>query len=202
MPSRPKLASNPPPQAPDAPKRDAILDAALELFAERGFHGTAVPLVAEKAKVGAGTLYRYFTSKEALANALFQRSKMAFTQAVFADLDPGVSLREMFRRTWRNMLAFHQEHPLVLAFLELHNHRSYLDEQSLVVEQRALGPIRDLILAAQKKGVIKPIGPELCMALVFGAFVGLLRAAHEGFLPLTEKIVDDSEAALWEAIST
>jgi len=187
--------------APDASKRDAILDAALALFAERGFHGTAVPLVAEKAKVGAGTLYRYFASKEALANALFQRSKIAFSSAVLKDVDPGCSLREMFRKTWRNMLAFHKLQPLVLAFLELHHHRSYLDQQSLLVEQRALGPIRDLLAAAQKSGVLKPIGPEVCMALVFGAFVGLLRAAHEGFLSLTPKVIDDTEAALWEAIS-
>jgi AcrR family transcriptional regulator len=41
-------------------KREAILGAALELFAERGFHGTAVPQIADKAGVGAGTIYRYF----------------------------------------------------------------------------------------------------------------------------------------------
>ena len=36
-----------------SPKKEAILAAALALFAERGFHGTAVPLIADKAKVGA-----------------------------------------------------------------------------------------------------------------------------------------------------
>ena len=35
-------------------KREAILNAALRLFTERGFHGTAMPLVAELAEVGAG----------------------------------------------------------------------------------------------------------------------------------------------------
>ena len=44
-------------------KREAILEAALELFAERGFHGTAVPLIAAKAHVGAGTIYRHFKDK-------------------------------------------------------------------------------------------------------------------------------------------
>src|SRR5690606_27876447 len=52
-------------------KREAILHAALELFVERGFWGTAVPEIAEKAGVGAGTIYRYFESKEALVNALY-----------------------------------------------------------------------------------------------------------------------------------
>ncbi|MBA3542140.1 MAG: helix-turn-helix transcriptional regulator, partial [Deltaproteobacteria bacterium] len=36
-------------------KRRIILDAALTVFAERGFHGTAVPEVAEAAGVGTGT---------------------------------------------------------------------------------------------------------------------------------------------------
>jgi TetR/AcrR family transcriptional regulator, repressor of fatR-cypB operon len=51
-------------------KREAILNAALQLFTEFGFHGTAMPQVAERAGVGAGTIYRYFTSKEALVNTL------------------------------------------------------------------------------------------------------------------------------------
>jgi AcrR family transcriptional regulator len=59
-----------------AEKRDAILAAALELFAERGFHGTSVPEIAERARVGAGTIYRYFPSKEALVNALFRAQKL------------------------------------------------------------------------------------------------------------------------------
>ena len=53
-----------------ADKRRRILDAALGLFAERGFHGTAVPLVAGRAEVGAGTIYRFFESKEEIALAL------------------------------------------------------------------------------------------------------------------------------------
>ena len=197
----PAAKKNVKPLQSDGPKRETILDAALGLFAERGFHGTAVPLVAKAAKVGAGTLYRYFGSKEALANALFQRSKLAFSQALAGCLSPDLSMREMFRATWLQMIAFAQANPRVVAFLEFHHHRSYLDEHSLLLEQQALRPIRDLIAAAQKRGIIKPIGPEVCMALVFGAFVGLLRAAQDGFLELTDKVIKDSEATLWEAIA-
>ena len=54
--------------------------AALELFVERGFYGTAVPEIAERAGVGAGTIYRYFESKEALVNALYREQKLRFGQ--------------------------------------------------------------------------------------------------------------------------
>ena len=86
-------------------KRDRILDAALSAFAERGFHGTPVPLIAERAQVGAGTIYRYFESKEALVNALYRRSKLAFLDEVSAGfpadrppaVEPYLSVRDRFR---------------------------------------------------------------------------------------------------------
>ncbi|MCW7461137.1 helix-turn-helix domain-containing protein [Leptospira limi] len=52
-------------------KSEEILSAALELFTAKGFDGTAVPLIAERANVAAGTIYRYFASKEELVNSLF-----------------------------------------------------------------------------------------------------------------------------------
>src|SRR4029077_3887695 len=89
-----------------SPKREAILEAALELFAERGFHGTAVPLVAERAQVGAGTLYRYFTSKEALVNALFQQWKAALFQALTADFPTDAPPRQQFHELWQRLGRF------------------------------------------------------------------------------------------------
>src|SRR4051812_22112226 len=56
-------------------KRARILAAALKTFADRGFHGTAVPEVAESAGVGTGTLYRYFENKEALVNEVYRDAK-------------------------------------------------------------------------------------------------------------------------------
>src|ERR1700730_16443430 len=70
-------------------KRAAIMTAALELFVERGFYGTAVPEIADKAQVGAGTIYRYFESKEALVNALYRDLKMQFAGAVIDGFPAG-----------------------------------------------------------------------------------------------------------------
>lgn len=56
-----------------APKRstmEKILDAALEVFSEKGFHLAIVDEIAERAGVGKGTLYRYFANKETLFNEL------------------------------------------------------------------------------------------------------------------------------------
>src|SRR2546423_13274491 len=63
-------------------KRRSILDAALRTFAERGYHGTAVPDVAKAAKVATGTLYHYFDSKEQLVNAVFVDAKLRLSKAL------------------------------------------------------------------------------------------------------------------------
>lgn len=183
-------------------KREHILAAALPLFAELGFHGTAVPLIAESARVGAGTLYRYFENKDAIANVLYRRWKLAFASYVLGDLGGDLPPRATFRRVWRKMFEFRAANQQAMKFLELHNHRSYLDAESFQVEQRVLIPIRDFVVAAQQRGDLRRMAPEVTLAIVFGAFVGLVRAAEEGFLLLTEKVIEESEVAAWTAIAT
>jgi len=53
-------------------KREQIIESALSLFAERGYHGTNVPDIAKVANVGTGTIYRNFKSKEDLVNSIYQ----------------------------------------------------------------------------------------------------------------------------------
>ena len=52
-------------------KRDEIVRAALELIAEHGFHGAPMAMIADRAGVGAGTIYRYFENKDVLINELY-----------------------------------------------------------------------------------------------------------------------------------
>ncbi len=60
------------PQGPRRSTRNKILDAALDVFYGKGFHLATVDEIAERAGVGKGTLYRYFSNKEKLFNELVQ----------------------------------------------------------------------------------------------------------------------------------
>ena len=53
--------------------RQAILQAALGLFAERGFHHTTTKAISRKAGIAEGTLFNYFETKEDLALYFFER---------------------------------------------------------------------------------------------------------------------------------
>jgi AcrR family transcriptional regulator len=191
-PNQPKTAS--------VDKREAILDAALDLFSERGFHGTAVPLVAEQAKVGAGTLYRYFESKEALVNALFQREKAAFGAHLGRGFAPGLSPREQFKRLWAGLWSFARERPEAVRFLDLHHHGAYLDATSQGMEVRIMQPIVEFVAEAQRQQALKVMAPAALIALVYGAFLGLAKAGWQGHVALTEATLAAAEACIWEAV--
>src|SRR5881409_4453210 len=63
-----------PAATPPAPKREAILRAATDVFASRGFFNAQVADVARAAGVAAGTVYLYFRSKDDLLVSIFERT--------------------------------------------------------------------------------------------------------------------------------
>jgi AcrR family transcriptional regulator len=180
-------------------KRQAIMDAALELFVERGFYGTAVPEIADKASVGAGTIYRYFESKEALVNALYRQEKMRFAAGVI-DTFPQGNAREQFRTLWMRMAKFAVDNTKSFIFLELHHHARYLDAESLAVEQRMLGLFTSVVISAQARGELKAGAPSLLMGIVMGAFVGVIRSCVEVEAPPSDADWKLAEQCVWEAV--
>jgi TetR/AcrR family transcriptional regulator, repressor of fatR-cypB operon len=181
-------------------KRQAILDAALGLFVERGYHGTAVPEVAARAGVGAGTIYRYFASKEALVNDLYRAHKRDLASRLLEAFPTTAPAREQFQALWSRMAAFAREHRQAWAFLELHHHADYLDDTSRAIERQIDDTAEALLEATQERGEIKNLPPRLLFAIVLGSFVGVMRAAWEERIPLTDEVLAAAEQCCWEAI--
>jgi AcrR family transcriptional regulator len=75
----------------------ALLDAAAAVFAEKGYDGATMTEIAERAGAAIGSLYQFFPSKEALAEALFDRfaERWAASFARVEELAPGRSAREL-----------------------------------------------------------------------------------------------------------
>ncbi len=187
-------------KGPEGGKREAILAAALHLFSERGFHGTAMPLVAEAAGVGAGTVYRYFEGKEALVNALYRECKQRFASTLLGGLDASLPTRRVFHDLWSRLGQFAAAEPEALAFLELHHHGAYLDEQSLAMDRMMTAAVVEVVAHAQRQGTLKAVPAEMLCALVFGALSGMVKAEKAGQLAVTPALLDQAEACLWEAI--
>lgn len=72
--------------------REKIISAALDLFANNGFHSTSIAQVAAKAGISKGLIYNYFSSKEDLLQAIFIEA-MKNTEDILT-LDPKASPKE------------------------------------------------------------------------------------------------------------
>ncbi len=188
-----------PPARPD--RRESILDAALQCFVERGFHGTAMPQIADKAQMAAGTIYHYFDSKEALVNALYRSWKGAVAQRVFQAFPPTAPARKQFEVMWAEMVAFAMANPTAFAFIELHNHASYLDAESKAIDRTLKDFAATMIKRAQAEGLVKPLDAYVLMELVFGAFINLMRAQWEGRIELDDVVIRAAERACWDCIA-
>ena len=196
----PSAPARPAPARPTVDKREAILAAALELFVARGFYGTAVPEIADLADVGAGTIYRYFESKEALVNAIYREQKLRFGQVALDDFPLSAPTREQFRVLWMRMARFAIDNPSSFVFLELHHHARYLDAASRAVEQRMTELFRQVVVGAQARGELKPGDPRVLMGLVMGGFIGVIRGCVDDDRPLGEADWKLAEQCMWEAI--
>ncbi len=92
-----------------AATRAKLVNAALELFASRGYSATSVDAIANRAGVSAGLLYHHFDSKAAVLNAIFEQS-LADVQATFAAADRASEARDRLPALLGSVLAVVPRH--------------------------------------------------------------------------------------------
>jgi AcrR family transcriptional regulator len=103
-------------------RREAILDAAAEVFLEEGFAAASMSAIATRVGGSKGTLYNYFKSKEALFEAYIRRHCAWQQEAMFALLAPDSSIGEALTQFGRSFLAS------VLSEFSLRNYRLVVAE--------------------------------------------------------------------------
>ncbi len=75
-------------------KREVILDAAIKVFAEAGYHGARVSDIAREAGVAYGLVYHYFKNKDEILSTIFEQQWLGFITAVEDIGRSGASLRD------------------------------------------------------------------------------------------------------------
>jgi len=159
------------PETAKADKREAILRAAIDVFAERGFFNAQVADVARAAGVAAGTVYLYFRGKDDLLVSIFERTMrtwIAEARACLAPLDdPIVQLREVARGHLERM---GRDRSLAVVFqVELRQSTKFMERFSATLLREYLGIIRGIIANGQASGVFrKELNATLAAKLFFG----------------------------------
>ncbi len=204
-------------------KREAILQAALELSAEHGFQHTPMSLISRRSKASAGIIYHYFESKDDLLQSLYQRIKGDMARVWLAADDPQQPLAKRFQTLWLVIFRYCLAHPQEMAFVEqyeslpgarqqndeLRNEARPLDD--LLADQRT----QDLIEALPLEGkalyglmadlraqdLIKDLPLEVIGEFTLGVALRLARQSSAGLVSFDETMLTRIAMACWDAIA-
>ena len=181
--------------------RKCILDAALKLFSQKGYHGTNVPDVAAAASVGAGSIYRHFQDKRGLVNTLYREWKTRFRKSILEPLpEPHSSFENQFREFWGRLWRFYRSHPEALIFLDIHAHGGYLEEESRKVAIEFEKELVDWVENGQRNKAIRKGSPEVLIAMIYGSFLGLIKLEQSAD-PLPADVMESSGSNAWAILA-
>lgn len=180
----------------DMPTKERILYAALDLFAEKGYDGVGVDLIAENAGLKGPSLYRHYKGKEDIFNSLIdlvtshyeegfglQKKSEEFPESMDALIENAMekikfTMHDDIVRKTRRILAMEQFRSKRMAELATRYHLENLQEMYA-------GIFKELM----EKGILKKDNPEL-LALEFVAPVSLLIHMYDRQPEREEEVLD------------
>lgn len=181
-------------------KREAILQAMLELVAERGFHGAPMSLVARRAGASAGIIYHYFPSKDELIRALYLHVKAKMGKFLVEGQIADMPAEQAFHRVWVNAYRFYRTHQQEMKFLDQYENSPYCespDVQALMQQDQNLVLLANMFRPRSAGGPIKDLPREAILELTVGVAARLAKQVT----PLKPKILEEIAASCWRAVT-
>jgi AcrR family transcriptional regulator len=152
-------------------KRQKILDTALTLFVEQGYHSTSTASLAKAAGVANGTVFHHFGSKQQLINALYLAIKTELADSILPNQTPD-NLIDQAKQLWNNAIDWAIINPLKHQFFDTFTHTQVID---LSVRQEAmnniLGFICQLIKKGQQQQIVADFPIELMLQNCYGQYI-------------------------------
>jgi len=165
--------------------RRAILDAAVELFAERGFERTSIGELARAAGIGKGTIYGYFRTKEEIFLA-FCEEEIDYAFAVLAkQSDPRAPLLEQLLTLFLSQFRFvtrNREFGRLLV-REMAFPPAAGCGRARDLDARYLAALGDILESAGRRGELRPdYDPFLASAHFYALYLVALSGWYTGYL--------------------
>ncbi|RQW84469.1 MAG: TetR/AcrR family transcriptional regulator [Geobacter sp.] len=184
-------------------KRDEIVRAALELIAEHGFHDAPMALIANRAGVAAGTIYRYFENKDVLINELYREVEEKLYAVLLEGYATEKPVRERFLHLGTALLRYFIENPLDFKYLEQFHNSPYGVEfrrDKILGEKAGCDVFRELFEDGVSRQIVKELPLVILFALAFGPLLAVARDHILRFVILDDSLVDRTIEACWDGI--
>lgn len=190
---------------------DEVLDAALELFIEKGFAATRVEDIASRAGVSKGTVYLYFPSKDALLEGLVLRAIVPVADSALAAVAAHEGHpREIITLVLKALGARFSDPRIVaipkIVLREAAGFPHLAEIYRSAVLDRALPAFVGLIRRGIEAGHLRPVDPELTLRSVIGPILAhVILAEVFGVAPREgielDRLIDNHLSILFDGLS-
>lgn len=183
-------------------KYQAILLAAMRLFAEQGLHAVTIAQVAAEAKVGIGTIYKHFKDKQDMVRQIWIEQKKHESAYVFQDYDPASgTVRERFDFLWRRVILYFLEHPVEYRFSYHFAASPVLTREVHEVAMKDFLRFNDLFAEGSQQGLFKPLSPLHLRLYTFATINGWILWALDEKVAFTPAAVELFLQMAWDAVA-
>ncbi|ETA68840.1 transcriptional regulator [Methanolobus tindarius DSM 2278] len=182
-------------------KKAALLEAALKLFTERGFHGTSTAQISKEAGVATGTLFNYFPTKEDLINSLYFEVKGELSREMGKDVHIQENYKEKLRKMWYNLAEWGLENQNEFLFVGQFCSSPYITNHTREVVMEEYIFFHDLVKEGLANGELGDY-PE---GMIISMFYQSSRTIVE-FILFSEpqdknKAIEDGFQVVWNGIA-
>jgi AcrR family transcriptional regulator len=181
-------------------KRNALIQATIELVNNDGFHATPMSKIAKMASVSPATIYLYFDNKQDLVNKTYIEVKAYYTAYAFETYDESMPVEDGFEVIWKRIAKFKIKESANALFLAQCDNTPMIDEESRQEGIKHLQPLLDLWARGKLKGVIKPLSDYLLYAYAINPLSFLMMAQNRGSVKLSKLELDQAFEAAWSSI--
>jgi TetR/AcrR family transcriptional regulator, fatty acid metabolism regulator protein len=187
-----------------ADKRRQILDAAIRVFATRGFHACRVSDVADEAGVAYGLVYHYFGSKEEILNTLFtERWQIMLDAIAEIDKQQDTPARDKLYLVASFIIDSYRHEPdlMKVIIVEVTRAANSFGREHLAKIREAYDMIGQIVEAAQREGTFKrEISSDFAALMFYGAIEQLLSGWIFDVIPQSEEDFEQAKSLVVEAI--
>lgn len=169
--------------------RSRILQAALRLFAAKGYEGTTTKDLAGKANVAEGTLFRYFPNKKAILIEVATRGWVDILTDLLTELSEMGSYKAVAQVMRRRVLRMRENSDLLrVCFIEAQFHPELKERIQSEVIAKMTDVAEAFFQTAIDRGIYRPMNPKIVAQVFLGMF------AIAGFS--SETILDSNASPL------
>jgi AcrR family transcriptional regulator len=183
-------------------RREAILEAMLDLIVERGLHNAPMSVLAKRSGASPGVIYHYFPSKDELIRALYLHVKSTKLRNLRDGYDSGMSPQETFVHAWIKTYHFYRNHLRETRFLDQYENSPICNSCSAATkeedEDKFILEFKRHFRSRKEGGVLNDLPPEVVKELSFGAALRLAKAPRQ----LSSMVLKSVASKIWIAITS